>query len=132
MSKGSVTESQVLSNMFIFMVKKGYSKSAVNGFAHRKEVIVKYKDMRKRIHSASVGRAMFVTSKGFIGLAPWNAQQGDVISVLLGGCTPFILRQIPGTEQYSLVGEAYVYGIMGGELFSGEIEHPRMRAFDLV
>ena len=130
--KEIVTEERVMGSMSAFMLKKGFVKMAINPFAFLREVDANYKDMRQRIHSASIGRAMFVTSKGFIGLAPWNAQQGDVISVLLGGCTPFILRQTPRTEQYSLVGEVYVYGIMGGELFSGEMGHPRMRAFDIV
>lgn len=69
-------------------------------------------------HSASVGRAMFVTSKGFIGLAPWNAQQK---SVPFGGWTsiPFILFKATGQENNRLVGEAYVYGTIGGESFSG-------------
>lgn len=96
------------------------------------EAIVKYKEFRKRLHSASVGRAMFVTSKGYIGLAPWNAQGGDVVSVLFGGITPFLLRKTAGKELYTLVGEAYVYGIMGGESFSGEMGHPRLKSFDIV
>lgn len=58
--------------------------------------------------------------------------KGDVVSVLFGGCTPFILHKANGKEKYRLVGEGYVYGIMGGELFSGEMGHPRLRDFDLV
>ena len=99
------------------MVEKGYV--SVKGMKSRSECIADYKGLRKRIYSASVGRAMFVTSKGFIGMAPWNAQQEDVVSVLFGGCTTFILRKRTGEEKYSLVGEAYVCGIMGGELFGG-------------
>lgn len=55
-----------------------------------------------------------------------------MISVLFGGCTPFVLRKATGNEIYTLVGEAYVYGIVDGELFSGELGHPRLRAFDIV
>ena len=76
---------------------------------------------------------MFVTSRGYIDLAPWNAREGDIVSVLFGGCTPFILREIaPGKEVYNLVGEAYVYGIMGGELFSDVTEQPASRVFNIV
>jgi hypothetical protein len=129
------TEQQIMNNMWIYMMEKGYETPSLNPATNRKlisESQTKYKELRKRIHSASIGRAMFVTSKGFIGLGPWNAQEGDVVSVLFGGCTPFILRKTAGKELYILVGEAYVYGIMGGELFSGEMGHPRLRAFDIV
>ncbi len=66
-----------------------------------------------RIYKACAHRALFVTSKGYIGLAPWNAKSGDFIFVFNGGKTPFLLREIPG-GRYKLVGEAYVHGIMGG------------------
>tara|TARA_R110002060_G_scaffold13940_3_gene19670 strand:- start:215 stop:442 length:228 start_codon:yes stop_codon:yes gene_type:complete len=75
---------------------------------------------------------MFVTLKGFIGLAPWNAKQGDIVSVLLGGCTTFLLRKIAGTDLYNLVGEAYVYGITGGELLSGQTGTGYMQVFNIV
>ncbi|KAH8719515.1 heterokaryon incompatibility protein-domain-containing protein [Phaeosphaeriaceae sp. PMI808] len=90
----------------------------------------RYKEIRSRINKAAKNRALFVTSKGFIGLAPWNAQKGDAIVVLLGGCTPYILR--PKKKQYTLVGETYVYGIMGGELFGHEMGHARLRDFEIV
>jgi hypothetical protein len=91
-----------------------------------------YKDMRARIYKASVNRAMFVSTKGYIGLAPWNAREGDVVCVLLGGCTPFFLRPVEGTHQFTFVGEAYVYGIMGGELFESEAGHPDLRDFEII
>jgi hypothetical protein len=37
---------------------------------------------------------LFVNSKEYIRLAPWNARKGDIISVLFGGVTPFVLRKI--------------------------------------
>jgi hypothetical protein len=90
----------------------------------------RYKEVRSRVYRASANRAMFVTSKGFIGLAPWNAKKGDLICVLLGGCTPYLLRPVSGL--YTLVGEAYVYGIMGGELFGHEMGHARLRDFEII
>jgi hypothetical protein len=96
------------------------------------KMVERYREVRKRIYSASVNRAMYVTSRGFIGLAPWNARKEDNVVVLLRGCTPYLLRKIAGKEQYELVGETYVYGIMGGELFDGEMGHARLRAFDIV
>lgn len=71
---------------------------------------------------------MFVTKKGYLGLAPWNAREGDVVAILLGGCTPFLLRRIRGSR-YSLVGEAYVHGIMAGELFEQGNAVPEVKDF---
>jgi hypothetical protein len=39
-------------------------------------------------------------------------KKGDVLSVLAGGFVPFVLRK---GEYWTLVGEAYVPGIMRGE-----------------
>ncbi|KAI0179053.1 HET-domain-containing protein [Hypoxylon sp. FL1284] len=71
----------------------------------------------ERLYNTCAHRAMFVTSKGYIGLAPWNGQVGDKICLLSGGKTPFLLRG-PENGNYSLVGECYVYGIMGGEAWT--------------
>ncbi|KAI0974681.1 heterokaryon incompatibility protein-domain-containing protein [Xylaria arbuscula] len=75
----------------------------------------RYPDVARRIFKASGHRALYITEKGYMGLGPWNAKVGDVIAVLDGGKTPFLLRQIPTSERFKLVGETYVRGIMGGE-----------------
>jgi hypothetical protein len=90
-----------------------------------------YISIRDRIYRASVNRAMFIISKGYIGLVPWNAKADDLVCVLLGGCTPFLLRPIPGSKRFTLVGEAYVYGIMAGELFGQERRHACLRSFEI-
>ena len=59
------------------------------------------------------GRRFFRTQKGYMGLGPKDIQNGDTVSVLLGGQVPFILRELDDT--YMLIGESYVHGIMYGE-----------------
>jgi hypothetical protein len=46
-------------------------------------------------------------------MCPEATERGDVISVLLGGSMPLMLR--PAGGQFRLVGECYVHGIMRGE-----------------
>ncbi|XXH05340.1 hypothetical protein Hte_011766 [Hypoxylon texense] len=75
----------------------------------------------ERLYNTCAHRALFVTSKGYIGLAPWNAQAGDKICLLSGGKTPFLLRESKN-DNHSFVGECYVYGIMGGEAWAGRGE----------
>lgn len=50
-------------------------------------------------------RRLFITTQGYIGLAPEAAREGDFVCVLLGGDVPFILR--PSNSNYLLIGESY-------------------------
>jgi len=62
-----------------------------------------------------VQRRPFVTVKGFVGLAPKHVEEADVIVIFPGARFPYVLRRCDdGT--YLLIGEAYVDGIMDGEL----------------
>ena len=65
---------------------------------------------------ACKGRRFFRSNKGFMGLAPDISQNGDKICLVLGCCTPMIIRG--GGPNFSLVGESYVHGVMDGELMS--------------
>ncbi|CAH0058500.1 unnamed protein product [Clonostachys solani] len=77
-------------------------------------IVKHYGTYVKRIQRVCAHRALFVTRKGYIGLAPWNAKEGDVVAVLDGGKTPYLLRSV-SEDQFKLVGESFVYGIMAGE-----------------
>ena len=57
------------------------------------------------------GRVLFVTTAGYVGLAPHGTQEGDLVYVVLGCPIPYILRPVPGGA-FELIGEAYVQGIM--------------------
>lgn len=49
-------------------------------------------------------------------MAPTAAQKGDLIVILFGGQTPFLLRKLESeVDDYALIGECYVHGIMDGE-----------------
>ena len=56
-----------------------------------------------------------MSHRGYLGVGPAAMSPGDLIAIILGSDTPFVLRT---TEQgrYQIVGEAYVHGIMDGEL----------------
>lgn len=60
-------------------------------------------------------RRCFTThNQGYISIGPRSLQRGDGVFVLRGGRVPFILRKIAENE-YTIVGECYVHGIMHGE-----------------
>ncbi|KAI0097429.1 hypothetical protein GGR51DRAFT_468530 [Nemania sp. FL0031] len=72
-------------------------------------------------------RRLFFSKKGYMGLAPKTVEEGDMICVLAGGNLPFILRETKiGPDDCSeakmtctLVGDAYLYGIMDGAAVRG-------------
>ncbi|EAU29819.1 predicted protein [Aspergillus terreus NIH2624] len=77
-------------------------------------------------------RRMFITEKGFVGLASKSVRAGDEVHILLGSPVPFILRPCRGAETYrtgdaqerlptyTVVGNGYLHGIMFGEALEGE------------
>jgi hypothetical protein len=62
-------------------------------------------------------RRMFISSSGLVGLAPWNAAEGDVVCVLLGCKLPVVLRR--NGQGWVLIGEAFVEAFMDGEAMVG-------------
>ncbi|KAK5126120.1 hypothetical protein LTR85_011475 [Meristemomyces frigidus] len=80
-------------------------------------------------------RRLYRTAKGYFGAGPTHIQEGDVVCVLFGGETPFLLRRREGVDGYLLVGETYVHGIMDGEaLDERQIEsadHSAVTRFDI-
>lgn len=64
------------------------------------------------------GRAFFITKTGYYGLGPFVMKPGDECHVLNGARVPFVLRRTSERAPVRLMGEAYVHGIMHGELFT--------------
>jgi hypothetical protein len=67
-----------------------------------------------------VGRKLFTTDEGYIGVVSAHAKETDVISVILGLAIPAVLRPI-GDEQYILVGQCFLPGFDHGEAILGPL-----------
>lgn len=74
----------------------------------------------------SARRRIFFSSKGYYGLGQETLQKGDIICLLFGGDSPFIIRRA-GLAYYKLIGESYIHGIMHGEFLSTQ---PRAEEFN--
>ena len=61
------------------------------------------------------GRRPFVTKNGYLGVGPHHMEPDDQAVIFLGADVPFILRPL-ANNQWRLIGEAYIHGIMRGEL----------------
>ncbi|KAI9157896.1 heterokaryon incompatibility protein-domain-containing protein [Paramyrothecium foliicola] len=90
----------------------------------------KWNDVVESLRSMVMNQSFFVTEKGHMGIGPPGIRKGDAVWVLGGGRVPFVLRptksasaQTGGNGLFSLVGDAFVYGIMDGELLTnGKME----------
>jgi hypothetical protein len=67
----------------------------------------------------SMRRSVFQTHSGLIGLSPNTIEKGDCVVIIPGAGVPCIVRPVE-LDVYTILGEAYVPGIMYGELFGGE------------
>ena len=63
-------------------------------------------------------RRIFVTDTGYMGLGDQHMVEGDVIAILFGLSVACVLRPVMGRPHgtYEFVGEAYVHGVMDGEI----------------
>jgi hypothetical protein len=75
-------------------------------------------------------RRPFITENGYVGVGPAGMLPGDVVSIFFGAHVPYVIRQESGNPlRFSLVGDAYVYGIMDGEFMTTEYSK---EAFELI
>ncbi|CZR65971.1 uncharacterized protein PAC_15871 [Phialocephala subalpina] len=63
---------------------------------------------------AHKGRRFCATREGYLCTAPYNTERGDRVVLFEGFKIPFILRR--EDEDWKIVGDCYVHGIMDGEL----------------
>ncbi|KAJ3525108.1 hypothetical protein NM208_g11783 [Fusarium decemcellulare] len=75
------------------------------------------KDCSDAVIRTIKGRQFFTTKQGRMGLAPAGIQIEDRVAIVKGCHVPLILR--PVESHWVLVGEAYVMGMMDGEVISG-------------
>jgi len=61
-----------------------------------------------------LGRRVITTTKGFVGTA-LEQSCGDVVCVILGFKLPVILRPCNISQQFEVIGESYIHGLMDGE-----------------
>jgi hypothetical protein len=80
--------------------------------------------------SISLERRPFRSAQGHVGMGPPDTQPGDKICIFFGSRFPHVIR--PGEAgRYRLVGEAYVHGIMDGEIMEEGNLKASQKAFEL-
>jgi hypothetical protein len=76
------------------------------------------------------GNRLFLTQRGYIGLCPSTARPGDAVYILLGSRVPHVLRKRDnGQSGHTLLGDAFVYGAMDGELMKNKTSQVDVEIF---
>ena len=90
-------------------------------------------DFQLNLNFTAWRRRFIITNLGFFGLVPMETRTNDLVCILSGGQTPFILRKVEEVSEnlkkeswnlggyggiYQLIGECYVSGIMDGEAYA--------------
>lgn len=86
--------------------------------------------LRNRMDKVLFNRCLFMSGNKLMGVEPCHTRKGDIVVVLYGGDWCFVLRPVGNEqkeflegkaeeEEYELVGNAFVDGVMRGELFEG-------------
>lgn len=73
----------------------------------------RWPNVLEAVERCSRNRWNFNTSQGYFGWAPPHAEEGDKVYLLLGAEVPILLK--PVEDEFTLVGECYVHGLMNGE-----------------
>lgn len=76
-------------------------------------------DFEESFRIAYYGRRMFRTRGGYFGITAQSLHRGDCVWILAGADTPFVLSRLRD-DNWRVVGEAYVFGIMNGEVLNEE------------
>ena len=76
------------------------------------------------------GRIMAAFSDNRIGWVPETTKQGDLVFLLEGAPFPFIVRKSTTGSAYTIVGDAYVHGIMDGSLWKEKESEMGIYSFD--
>lgn len=76
------------------------------------------------------GRCFVVIGDGRMGMAPDVARVGDLVVLVVGACTPFVVRLVG--DVFEVVGECYVDGVMQGEVIEEDMWEGMVEWLDFV
>jgi hypothetical protein len=95
------------------------------GAMHIRKILDGSGSFNREISKAAVGRGLFSTERGYIGLGLQSMKAGDEIWILPGCPTPLTLRMaeqpLSSRVVYKIVEECYVHSIIHGEAIDKSI-----------
>lgn len=91
----------------------------VDDYQHLSEQFGQPEAEWESFYSNVVDRQICITDSGYFGLIPWYSEEGDLVCCLAGGSVPYVLRQSDDGDDFKLIGECYIHGVMQGEALRG-------------
>jgi hypothetical protein len=79
------------------------------------DLVREFQTFHNTLDETSQSRCVVLSSGGFLALAFLTIHPGDEIWLLQGGLVPHVLRRRPD-GRYTFMGDAYVHGLMHGEI----------------
>lgn len=70
-----------------------------------------------QVFSRTAWRTLLITKDGYLGAGPGNAGIGDKLFLPRGCSVPLVIR--PSSDRFEVVADAYVCGVMQGEMHAG-------------
>lgn len=77
---------------------------------------------QEAMRGACTWRRLIVTEDGHVGLGPQVTELGDLVCIFKDAIMPLILRPEADGDKFKLVGEAFIQGMMFGELTISQVE----------
>jgi hypothetical protein len=72
------------------------------------------KGVAEQILKTSTGRTLFLTKRGYLGIAN-NCQAGNMVFIVANGRRPLVLQQQEEVDTYRNVADCYLHGFMDGK-----------------
>jgi hypothetical protein len=104
------------------------------------EGLSQFHEFQAAISHAADGRKFSITNKGYMCLTATGGRINDLICIIFGAPTPFVLREYKGKSGryatgkslYQLVGECYVHGLMDRFDAKKGFTSPMQQVFNIV
>jgi hypothetical protein len=110
--------------------KKYLKTSSENDSSQMARLPSEFHGFVKAATNISVDRKLCLTKRGYLGQIPIEAQSRDSICIFPGEVVPFVIRR--SGEHWKIVGDAYIHGIMYGELFKGPCPNVKIETMTLA
>jgi hypothetical protein len=113
----AVLDIQILRKLYALACERKDFATLSSDRAENMEMEMRYVG---RIGGYLLGRKLFRTHSGMLGLCPAWASKGDIVIIALGCNSPLALRATQG-NRYQVGGECFVHGMMNGEALLGPL-----------
>ena len=102
-----------------FLARAGRITSNVRKFSEMLSIHSKY-------------RRLFSTEHAYLGYGSVSMRKGDQVWLIDGARVPMVLRKAEGQNEFILVGECYLHGVMHGEKWGSRWRKPKLTEICLI